>query len=115
MGLALRTPRPLRRAGGRGPGGCEEASEGAGLAYALRNRGPKKKGALFLPIGRWSVERNPYWQGHIGSKKEILVGEAAQGSWAEGASALGPLVGPLLRPSDYSHQILSDRQNLVPP
>ena len=42
VGLALRTPRPLRWAGGRGPG-CAVASEVAGVAYALRNRDPKKK------------------------------------------------------------------------
>ena len=50
-----------------------------------------------------------------GGKGSLLVGEAAQGSWAEGASALGTRLVPLYRPSDYSHQILSDRQNLVPP
>ena len=68
------------------------------------------------PRGRWI----PPFGGRCPPRTDlrmstILVGEAAQGSWAEGASALGTRLVPLYRPSDYSHQILSDRQNLVPP
>lgn len=35
--------------------------------------------------------------------------------WAGGSKAVGLAPLLLLRPSDYSHQILTDRQDLVPP